>query len=255
VSDGERRGDERCYLRLLWKRELRAAFSIDGAARVAESRDGPDRPTANAGALEASPEPQHAFVGAFSAFNLSLLALGTPANLIRVSAAAALDEMFHPKACFALASRHTGRTLSPAELDISGLTLATDLVSAAEPTFAEGRTGGTSAALWRRQASSGATTLECAAFSSASPKTKRHVELASQLIAWAVQRSGDAVVPALSRALERATRGAAIACRGAKRTPEAWPHAGHLSKAESTSITERALHDIVRPVLTTPLDR
>jgi hypothetical protein len=110
---------------------LRAAFSIDGAARVAESRDGPDRPTANAGALEASPEPQHAFVGAFSAFNLSLLALGTPANLIRVSAAAALDEMFHPKACFALASRHTGRTLSPAELDISGLTLATDLVSVA----------------------------------------------------------------------------------------------------------------------------
>jgi hypothetical protein len=88
--------------------------------------------TADAGALEHSYEAhrdaeigaewlrdalaEHASVGAFSAFNLSLLALGAPADLVRGGAAAALDEVFHAKACFALASRHDDRRLDAIKL-------------------------------------------------------------------------------------------------------------------------------------------
>ena len=63
---------------------------------------------------------EHASVASFTRFSQQLLALGAPPGpLIRASARAAVDEVWHtPRFCFALASACAGRSIGPAALDV-----------------------------------------------------------------------------------------------------------------------------------------
>jgi hypothetical protein len=68
---------------------------------------------------------EHASVASFNRVSLQLMALGAPADLVRRTSEAALDEIRHAEQTFALASRFAGSPVGPGPLDLSGLTLDT----------------------------------------------------------------------------------------------------------------------------------
>jgi hypothetical protein len=195
---------------------------------------------------------EHASVAAFSAFNLSLLALGAPVELVRASAAATLDEVYHARACFELASQYQGRPLGPAPLDLTNLHVDADLPSAVERAFLDGCIGETAAALVARASLDGCDAPRArAALERIAEDEARHAELAWKFVAWAVQRGGDAIARALQNALERAARAeqATDTCRMSDAAPPEWRRAGRLSDAERASLHRLAVRDIARPML------
>ncbi|HWO09064.1 MAG TPA: ferritin-like domain-containing protein, partial [Polyangiaceae bacterium] len=201
---------------------------------------------------------EHASVAAFSAFNLSLLALGAPAELVRASTAAALDEVYHARACFELASEYSGRPVGPAPLDVRDLQIGTDLAGVVERAFLDGCIGETAAALVARASLDGCEAPRArAALERIAEDEARHAELAWQFVAWAVQHGGEAIVRVLQSALERAesTERDTDTCRASEGAPAEWRRAGRLSEAERTSINRLALRDIVRPMLGALLSR
>lgn len=272
VGSGERRGSECCYQHCNNSPACGRPLVISGAARVAQPRPSlewaresgalPSQSNARAGAEIAAEWlrdalAEHASVAAFSTFNLSLLALGAPAALVRASAAAALDEVFHATACFELASHYGGRALGPAPLDIADLQVPTELCAVVERAFIDGCIGETAAALVARASldKCGSPRVVAVLARIADDETK-HAELAWQFVAWALRRGGGAVARVLSSALERATAElASHACRASGAASPEWHQAGRLSDAERTCLMERALREVVRPALAALLER
>jgi len=90
---------------------------------------------------------EHASIAAFARFTLQLLALGAPAELVRDSIQAQVDETRHAALAFELASAYAGAPVGPTALDLRG---ALDSLSPEEilrTTIAEGCIGETRAAL------------------------------------------------------------------------------------------------------------
>jgi hypothetical protein len=271
AGTGKRQGDQCCYSMCFASPGCGRPFVIDGAARVAEPRQSPEwaglDASANADEANASVAiagewlrdalAEHASVAAFSAFNLSLLALGAPAELLRASAAATLDEVAHARACFELASHYAGRSLSPGVLDIGGFQVAADLATAVERAFLDGCVGETAAALVARASLEVCDSPRVrAVLERIAEDETRHAELAWQFIAWALRQGGTPVARVLQLALERAEAGrGAGACRASVAAPPEWHRAGRLSEAEREHISERALQDIARPLLQALLAR
>jgi hypothetical protein len=196
-------------------------------------------------------------VAAFSAFNLSLLALGAPAALVQSSAAATLDEVFHAKACFELAREYGGAALGPAPLDMTDLRVETNLVVAAERAFVDGCMGETAAALIARASLDACESPRArAVLERIAEDEAKHAELAWQFVAWALRQGGDAVASALGSALDRARSGfAMMACRAGDPAPLEWQRAGRLSEGERARLAEQTLHEIVQPALAALLSR
>ena len=263
VSSGVRRGSSCCYYQCYQSPACGRPFVVAGEARVAEPRA--SRGWLREGKGDAlgvnaaigrewlrDALAEHASVAAFSAFNLSLLALGAPAELVRASAAATLDEVHHARACFELASQYAGRPLGPAPLELGDLHIGTDLASVVERTFLDGCIGETAAALIARVSLDGCEAPRArAALERIAEDEARHAELAWQFVAWAVQRGGQAIAGVLRSALERAESAerAADTCRGSEAAPAEWRRAGRLSDAERASLSHLAVRDIARPML------
>lgn len=260
-----RRGDTCCYHHCNASPVCGRPFVVAGVASVADARPSldwlrpaPPHPRGGGDAASAIAAEwlrdalaEHASVTSFSAFNLGLLALGAPEALVRASAAATLDEVFHAAACFELAREYGGRALGPAPLGMGQLRIETDLARLVESTFLEGCLGETAAALIARVSLDGCKDPRArAVLERIAEDEARHAELAWQFVAWALRRGGGDVARALSRALARATHGsAAAACRGADPTPIEWRRAGRLSSGERARLTEQTLRDIVQPML------
>jgi hypothetical protein len=263
VSTGVRRGDTCCYYQCYTSPGCGRPFVIADEARVAEPRtssdwlgDGRrDEPGVDAAIgrewlLDALAE--HASVAAFSAFNLSLLALGAPAELVRASAAATLDEVHHARSCFELASQYGGVPLGPAPLAVNDLHIGSDLGSVVERAFLDGCIGETAAALVARASLDGCDAPRArAALERIAEDEARHAELAWQFVAWAVQRGGDAIARVLQTALTRAESDvrSTDTCRASSAAPPEWRRAGRLSDTERASLTRLATRDIARPML------
>lgn len=271
AGTGKRREDQCCYALCFGSPACGRPFVIEGEARVAPARPSPGwaglDARANAGAPNASLAiadewlrdalAEHASVAAFSAFSLSLLALGAPAELVRASAAATLDEVAHARACFELASDYAGRSLGPGALDIGGFQVATDLGTAVERAFFDGCIGETAAALVARASLEVCDSPRVrAVLERIAEDESRHAELAWQFIAWALRQGGTPVAHVLQAALERAEAGLIVrACRASVTAPPEWHRAGRLSEAERQHISEGALRDIARPLLKALLAR
>ncbi len=91
---------------------------------------------------------EHASVASFARFSMALLHHGAPADLVRDAHAAALDEVRHTEACFALASAIGGAPVGPGALDVSGsLAGELGLAQMTRTLVAEGCVGETLAAL------------------------------------------------------------------------------------------------------------
>jgi len=71
-----------------------------------------------ADAWERAALDEHASVAAFADLSLELLALGAPSDLLERCHRAALDEIAHARACFALASAYAGAPRGPGVLPI-----------------------------------------------------------------------------------------------------------------------------------------
>jgi len=251
-------------------------FVIDDAARTAPVRSGcawtdtaiaraPHRlsaPLAREIGLEwlADARLEHASVAAFASFSLSLLAVGAPPELLAACQRAALDEVEHARACFALASRFIGATLEPGPLALSGFAIETDLEALVLRTWLDGCVEETIAALAAAaQLAEARDEAVRAALSRIAADEARHAELAWSFVAWALASGAPGLRHTLLAARDRleasgigaphtasapsdtsAPSDAALAARHAH---------GRLSAAELRSLRASAWRDVIRPAL------
>ena len=202
-----------------WGRPLR----VRGRQVHPELREGADwehgeRPdptgldAATRAALEAlwlhDAQKEHASVPAFARVSWLLAAVGAPADLLRWSHRAALEEIAHTRLCFALAAGYGGRshTVAPMpELLSAGLDLDGDAIATLV-----GESLGDGCLLEDFNADVAA---ECAAVCE-QPVTRRaleriareersHAEFSWAVVTWLVQRDGDAARAALVSAVDK----------------------------------------------------
>jgi hypothetical protein len=132
---------------------------------------------------------EHASIAAFARFNLQLLALGAPAELIVESTCAIADETAHARLCFDLASAYVGQKLGPGPLDIAGSLEAVSLGEVVDLVLIEGCFGETGAALDALEAAtSESDPVLQSAYSRIARDEQRHAELAFRFLRWALER-------------------------------------------------------------------
>src|SRR6478736_6325009 len=133
---------------------------------------------------------EHASIAAFARFNLQLLSLGAPSNLVEACNRALADETAHTRTCFALASAYGGLAVGPARLDIEHCFEETSLIAIAKLVLREGCLGETVAAL---EAVAAAEVATDSAVKQALERIARdelnHAELAFQFVRWALSSS------------------------------------------------------------------
>ena len=130
---------------------------------------------------------EHASIAAFARFNLQLLSLGAPAELIESCTQALADETSHTKLCFGLATHYAGVALGPSRLDVSQSLNETSLVEIMSLVLKEGCIGETCAAL--EAAESAEVALDPAlerAYARIAQDERRHADLAFRFLRWAL---------------------------------------------------------------------
>jgi hypothetical protein len=200
---------------------------------------------------------EHASVASFSRFSMQLLAVGAPANLVRDTHAAILDEVRHAELCLALASGYAGHPVEPAGLPFPGpLVITPDLAAIVTETVMEGCIGETVAAM---QAYESLLLTRDPAVREVLEVTvedeTRHAELAFRFVAWALDIGGDEIRDAVIRAL--------AGFRPPATSPEnldgvdlnAYRAHGRIPAREARAMAERALQQIVVPCICALLER
>ncbi len=145
---------------------------------------------------------EHASVGAFALVALRLLAYGAPADLVAGCHHAALDEVKHAAACYALATAYAGEPVGPGALVAArGMEIAMPLDAFAVETLVDGCVGELVASLEARDAAARATDPVVAAIlERIADDEERHAELAWKMLAWACSAGGERVLDALRTA-------------------------------------------------------
>jgi hypothetical protein len=145
---------------------------------------------------------KRASIAAFARASLDLIALGAPADLLRDTHLAALDEAAHVRKCHDLASRLVGVTLEASSVSMlpirspSFALVAVSMVRACIDTAV-------SAVAWRERVAM-ENNAEVATFLAAiASDEQRHVELAFRTLAWLVDAGGQDA----SRAVREAVAG------------------------------------------------
>lgn len=145
---------------------------------------------------------EHASIAAFARFNLQLLSLGAPADLVEACNSALIDETNHARLCFGLASAYAGRAIGPGPLDIAMSLEQASLLDVVDLVLAEGCFGETSAALEALELLE--TSQDPAiqqAYRQIAADEQRHAELAFRFVAWALERQ-----PTVAERIEAALR-------------------------------------------------
>lgn len=195
---------------------------------------------------------EHASVASFARFSLELLAFGAPPALVAAAHTAALDEIGHAEACFALASRYGGEPVGPGALPLpAALPRAAGLAELAAATVEEGCVGETMAALFAaEQRSCASDPRVCAALEAVALEEARHAELAWTTLRWALAEGGEpvrrAAEAAFRRAVERA-RGASDEELPAGVRPEVVSAHGLLAPSVFSSVSEQAITGVILP--------
>jgi hypothetical protein len=132
---------------------------------------------------------EHASIAAFARFQLQLLALGAPPDLVESCTQALADETAHTLLCFGLASAYAERHIGPGPLDIDGSLTSTSLADVVDLVIAEGCFGETGAALEALEAADAASDpVIVTAYSRIARDEQRHAELAFRFVRWAIQQ-------------------------------------------------------------------
>jgi hypothetical protein len=236
----------------------------DDGARVAPVRQGAGWGTANAAASPSALDAalarawladalaEHASVASFARATLELMAVGAPADLLAAVQRAALDEIRHARACFALAARHGGAPVEPGPLAALA-PRGGGLPRLARDTFLEGCVGETIAALAVTRAAAGCADAELArTLRGIAADETRHAALAWRTVAWALAEGGAPVAEALAAAAAEAradeARGQAAGAPWAPGDAELAVH-GRLPPAAQLATRRDAWRELIEPAL------
>lgn len=253
VSCAYEKGGACCYVGTYSTQELCEGrpFVVDGAPRTAcaveradwGGGDGLEGDEALAAAWTRDALAEHASIASFARHALELLAVGAPAGLVEGALRAMGDEIEHARLCFALASRHAGRSLGPGALDAGGaLEGPLDLAAVAAATARDGCVNETISALVAAAMRDAATDPEArAALERIADDEARHAELAWRFVGWAIATGGAPV----RRAVDAAFAAARFTARGDG--AGALAAHGRLTTDEVARVAADALDAVVRP--------
>jgi hypothetical protein len=200
---------------------------------------------------------EHASVASFSRFSMQLLALGAPADLVRDTHAACVDEVRHAELCFALASAYLGHDVEPSGLPMpAAVGIDADLAAVAAESALEGCVGETVAAVQAYVSLLRATDPAVREVLAMTVEDEtRHAELAWRFLAWTLDTGGPDVRERVMRAF--------AGFRPARPTPEnldgvevtLFEAHGRMVAGDARAIADQALADVVRPCLCALLER
>jgi hypothetical protein len=193
---------------------------------------------------------EHASIASFNKFSLELLALGAPAELLAASNLAALQEVEHARASFALASAYAGRGVGPGPLAMDGFASgAVDLSTATLAAVREGCVEETLAAAEAACAEQRATVPAVRwVLARVAREEREHAALAYRFVRWACGVGGSAV----RAAAERSYRDAIAACRAQPEAPagdvglDMEPH-GRLAPSSRAALRQQAITMLLEP--------
>jgi hypothetical protein len=194
---------------------------------------------------------EHASVASFSRFSMQLLALGAPADLVRDTHAACIDEVRHTELCLALASAYFGYGVEPAGLPIVGaVEVGADLAAIAAEAALEGCVGETVAAVQAQESLWRATDPAVREVLAVTVEDEtRHAELAWRFLVWALDTGGDAVREGVMRAFAGFRPAAPMAENLEGVDVALFEGHGRIVAIEARAIAERALAEVVTPCL------
>jgi hypothetical protein len=194
---------------------------------------------------------EHASVAAFARFSIMALEVGAPADLIADAQRASLDEIRHAQVCFGLARRYGAVQAGPGPLRVDDAFGASSLVEVAALTAQEGCVGETLGALLaEREAEVAKDPVVRAALTTITRNEQSHAELAWRFVAWAIQAGGAEIVEPIAQSIHAAVAATrAMTLRPLEVDLETWHAHGRLSCAESRSVAERGIVEIVLPAL------
>ena len=144
---------------------------------------------------------EHASVASFSRFTMQLLALGAPADLVRDTQLANVDEVKHAELCLGLASAYFGEPVEPTGLPFPGpIVIEADLAAIAAESAMEACIGETVATVQAMEALADATDPAVREVLRATVDDEaRHAELGWRFLAWAIDTGGEATRRAVIR--------------------------------------------------------
>src|SRR5262249_51445943 len=189
---------------------------------------------------------EHASVAAFARFSLELLAVGAPADLVEDAHRAALDEVAHARACFAVAAAYGGVATEPASFPFGGcVEVASSLAEIVARTVVEGCIGETLAAIQAaEQLARAADPAVREVLTAIANDEARHAELAWRTVAWALATGDDEVHTAGCDAFAHAAE--ALRWKEDRPQPELLEH-GRLDAPTLRDVLSRGLHEVVLP--------
>ncbi len=189
---------------------------------------------------------EHASVASFASLSLRLMAVGAGSELIQRCHLAALDEIKHARASFAVASAYAGQArgagvlpLPTSRLPAAGATADDELVRLAVESFDDGAVGESYAAA---AAALGATTARDPALVSLlaaiADDERRHADLGWDIIDFCLDRAPHVVGPALGARCQRPPRWPAVSERLAE--PDGGEAHGRVAYARRRALFEEA---------------
>lgn len=189
---------------------------------------------------------EHASVAAFARLSLRLMSFGAPAELVRESQAASLDELRHAAFCFEQAARHGARA-TPSALDLTAAFQEQTFEAFVLENLQEGCVGETLAALRASEQACRAMDPEVrVGLAAIAEDEARHAELAFRILRWCVAVEPAATARALTQVLH-----AAVPARpsGVVVPQPAWSAAGRLSLDEGRRLDHASWHATLQPLL------
>ncbi len=226
---------------------------VDGRARLApvvsradwsaarlDLRGGSDEIRSCAGrAWREDAAVEHASVAAFARLSLQLLALGAPSDLVVAAHQAALQEIDHARACFAMAAALGDEApLGPAPLAIDGVALTASLVSVAREAALESCIGETvSSLVLSRAARTCAAEAQRAMLEQMAEDELEHAAFGWKVVAWACRVGGEPVYDAVADALVVRDFDAAAMVGG---DAVEWRHFGRITRDDMVEVLRDA---------------
>jgi hypothetical protein len=195
---------------------------------------------------------EHASIAAFARFNLQLLSLGAPGELVEACNRALVDETAHTQLCFALASEYGGAALGPARLDIAHWFEETSLEEIMKLVLREGCLGETVAALEAATAATLATDPAVKrALSRIAQDEQAHAGLAFKFLAWALTQSSPETRAQLEREAQLALDDfeAAALARPAEQRQESLASDGVIGTEALRALHLGAVREVVEPLI------
>ena len=165
----------------------------------------PERRRALAASWERAALEEHASVASFAELSLELLALGAPAELVARCHEAAIDEIAHARACFALASAYAGAPRGPDRLPIAALRASPSYASVGVASALDGCLNeGAAARNARAQIANETDPVVRAVLERIAEDEERHAALGADIVRLCTCEGGVRTAEAVRRALARA---------------------------------------------------